>query len=63
MATTVDLENIIKPALKEKFEKNKHKWFVKDAYSHRTPKLLKHKCKGKGIVALFKKTYYVSGND
>ena len=58
----MDFENIIKPNLKQEFEKNKYKWFVTDKYSNRTPGLFKTEYEGEGMVALCSKTYYVWGN-
>ena len=68
MALSDNFENIIKPELKEDFNKDKHKWFLQidteepKKFDKRTPGLFKIEYEGDGMVALCSKTYYVWGN-
>ena len=57
------IDEIIKPQLKEEFEKVKHKYFVVDDYGKREPGLMKVEWSGKGFVGLNSKCYYCSGTD
>jgi len=65
MALTDDFEKLIKPELKDEFERGKHNWFprtdtIENAkYDKRTPGLFKVEFEGDGMVALCSKTYYV----
>ena len=69
MGLTGDFENLIKPELKEEFEKDKYKWFPRtDTEEHkkmdkRTPGLFKIEYEGDGMVALCSKTYCVWGEE
>ena len=65
MALTDDLENLIKPCMKEEFEQDKHNWFPRidtkenKMYDKRKPGLFKIEFEGEGMVALCSKSYYV----
>jgi len=50
-------DDIIKPEKKEQYEREKHKWFVFDDYSKRTPCLFKEEFIGDGMIALNSKCY------
>jgi hypothetical protein len=69
MALTDDFDKLIKPDMKEIYEKEKYKWFMRDdtkqnkAFDKRKPGLFKPEFIGKGIVALSSKMYYVKGFD
>src|SRR5215470_13776720 len=69
MGLTDDFENLIRPELKEEFEKDKYKWFPStDTEEHkkmdkRTPGLFKIEYEGDGMVALCSKTYCVWGEE
>ena len=60
-ALTGDLENLIKPELKEEFENDKVNWFPRSdtkenkAYDKRKPGLFKIEFEGEGMVALCSK--------
>ena len=65
MAVTDNIENIVKPELKQEFEKDKHNWFPRNEHmkiDKRTPGLFKIEYEGIGMVALCSKTYYVWGS-
>jgi len=62
MALTDEIENIIKPELRDEFKFNKHKWFPSTDRDKRTPGLFKIEYEGNGMVALCSKTYYVWGD-
>ena len=61
-------EDLIKPKLKENFERNKHKWFGrKDTnenklFDCRTPGIFKLEYQGDGIISLASKCYYCFGD-
>ena len=65
MAITGDFESLIKPELREEFEKDKHNWFPRTdtlqnkAYDKRKPGLFKIEYEGDGMVALCPKSYIV----
>lgn len=64
MALAGDFESLIKPHLREEFEKIKHKFFPREdfkTYDKRTPGLFKVEKEGDGMVALNSKTYFVWG--
>lgn len=54
-------DSIIKPQMREQYEKEKHKWFVTNDYDKRTVSLFKIEYEGSGIVALNSKCYYCKG--
>lgn len=64
MALTGDFFSLIKPEMKEEFEKDKHNWFLRDdtpenkAFDKRKPGLFKPEWIGSGMVALTCKMYY-----
>ena len=69
MAITADkLEHIIKPEMKEAYEKEKHLWLPRTdtkehlKYDTRTPGLFKVEFSGDGMVALNSKVYYCLGD-
>ncbi|XP_038059915.1 uncharacterized protein LOC119730920 [Patiria miniata] len=61
------LDDIIKPHLRDEYQREKSSWFPRDdtpdhrAYDKRTPGLFKVEWAGDGIVALCSKTYYCFG--
>jgi hypothetical protein len=67
MATTGNLEDIIRPEMRDEFEREKHLWFPRTDtnenanYDKRKPGLFKIEFTGSGIVALSSKLYYVKG--
>ena len=67
MALTGDFEELVKPEMRETFEEEKHLWFPRTdtvenkMYDRRKAGLFKVEFKGKGIVALASKMYYVKG--
>jgi hypothetical protein len=67
MALTDSFENLIKPSMRNVWEQEKHKWFMRTdtkenkAFDKRKPGLFKPEFIGKGIVALSSKMYYVKG--
>jgi hypothetical protein len=69
MALTDDFEKLIKPEMRDVYEAEKHKWFMRTdtnenkAFDKRRPGLFKPEFIGKGIVALSSKMYYVKGFD
>ena len=56
-----DLEEIIRPQLRDLYAKEKSKWLVTDNYSKRVPGLFKPKFKGKRMITLTSKCYYADG--
>jgi len=52
------IEDIIKPEMREQFEKEKNNWLAFDKYSSRTPGLFKLEFEGKRMIALCSKCYY-----
>ena len=67
MALTDDFFKLIKPEMKEIFEKDKNNWFLRDdtkennSFDKRKPGLFKPEFIGKGMIALSSKMYYVKG--
>jgi hypothetical protein len=67
MALTDDFEKLIKPELREEFERDKVNWFPRTdttehkMYDKRKPGLFKIEFEGDGMVALCSKSYYVWG--
>ena len=67
MALTNDFEKLIKPELREEYERDKHNWLPRmdteehKAFDKRTPGLFKIEYEGDGMIALCSKTYYVWG--
>jgi hypothetical protein len=61
-------EDLIKPELKEHFERNKYKWFGRSdteenkLFDRRTPGLFKLEYQGDGIISLASKCYYCFGD-
>jgi hypothetical protein len=61
------LEDVIKPHMKEEYEKDKYNWFPDEttkelkAYNKRTPGLFKVEFEGNSIYALCSKLYFVEG--
>ena len=64
-----NFEDLIKPELKEDYLLNKNKWFPRDdtkenaKFDKRTPGLFKEEYRGKSIIALCPKMYFVEGAD
>ena len=62
-------EDLIKPELKEDYLLNKNKWFPDNStpelakYTKRTPGLFKEEYRGKSIISLCPKMYFVEGAD
>ena len=56
-----DLEEIIRPELRDLYAKEKSKWLVTDKYSKRAPGLFKPEFKGKRMITLTSKCYYADG--
>ena len=54
------VEDLIKPELREEFERNKHNWFVTPLapQGKRTPGLFKVECKGNKMIGLCSKSYH-----
>ena len=54
-----NVEDLIKPELREEFEQNKHNWFVPSLtlQGNRTPGLFKVECKGNKMIGLCSKSY------
>ncbi|KAI8484950.1 hypothetical protein Bbelb_373570 [Branchiostoma belcheri] len=63
------LEDVIKPSMRDEYEKEKHLWFPRTdtpenaAFDKRTPGLFKEEWSGDGIVGLCSKTYCCFGGD
>ena len=63
------VEELVKPELREEYEKIKDQWFPRTdspehaAYDKRTPGLFKVEWSGQGFVGLNSKTYYCWGQD
>ena len=57
--TAENVEDLIKPELKERFEGEKHNWFVTPLVpqGRRTPRLFKVEFKGDKIIGLCSKSY------
>ena len=55
------LEDVVKPAMREAFEREKKNWLAWDAWSSRTPGLFKLECEGSRMIALCAKCYFVDG--
>ena len=68
MALTDDFENLVKPELRNEFEKDRNTWFPRTdtdenkAYDKRKPGLFKTEHEGDGMIALCSKTYYTWGS-
>ena len=64
-----NFEDLIKPELKEHYLLNKNKWFPRDdtkenaKFDKRSPGLFKEEYRGKSIISLCPKLYYVEGAD
>ena len=64
-----DIKKLIKPKLREEFEKDKNNWFPRTdtnehkAYDKRKPGLFKLEWSGTGMIALSSKTYYCWGSE
>jgi hypothetical protein len=64
MALSGEFNNLIKPKLRDEFEKEKDKWFPRSdtqehiQYDKRKPGLFKIEYEGEGMVALSSKTYH-----
>ena len=52
------LEEIVKPEMREEFEKEKKNWLAWDKWSGRTPGLFKQEFEGERMIALCSKCYY-----
>ena len=52
------LEDIVKPELREEFEKEKKNWLAWDKWSGRTPGLFKQEFEGERMIALCSKCYF-----
>ena len=52
------LEDIVKPDMREEFEKEKKNWLAWDKWSGRTPGLFKQEFEGERMIALCSKCYY-----
>ena len=52
------LEDIVKPEMREEFEKEKKNWLAWDKWSGRTPGLFKQEFEGERMIALCSKCYY-----
>ena len=67
MALTDRFEKLIKPELREEFERTKNDWFPRTvtsenhAYDKRKPGLFKLEYEGDGMIALCSKIYYTWG--
>jgi len=67
MALSDDFDKLIKPALRNEFEKDKINWFPRThtkenkAFDKRKPGIFKEEYVGDGMVALCSKTYYCLG--
>jgi hypothetical protein len=63
------LEDVIKPHMKEEYEKDKYNWFPNEttkelkAYNKRTPGLFKVEFEGKSMYAMCSKLYFVEGEN
>jgi hypothetical protein len=61
------LEDVIKPHMKDEYEKDKYNWFPNEttkelkSYNKRTPGLFKVEFEGHSIYALCSKLYFVEG--
>ena len=53
-----DLEEIIRPELRDLYAKEKSKWLVTNKYSKRVPGLFKPELQGKRMITLTNKCYY-----
>ena len=57
------LEDVVKPELKDEFNRVKVDWFPQDKYDQRTPGKFKLEYKGDGIVSLCSKCYFCWGEE
>jgi len=53
------LEDILRPELKQEFEVEKNQWLSWDKWSGRTPGLFRLECEGSRMIALCSKCYYI----
>ena len=56
-----DIDEIIRPELREEYAKEKSKWLVTDKYSKRVPGLFKPEFNGQRMITLTSKCYYADG--
>ena len=56
-------DELVKPELREEWEKNKRNWLSWDAFSGKTPGLFKEEACGSELVALCSKCYYLYNED
>lgn len=69
MAFSGDFKDIIKPSMRDTFEKEKYNWFLRDdtkenlRYSKRTAGLFKPEWVGSGMVSLTSKVYFGTMNE
>ena len=57
------LEEIVKPEMREEFEKEKKNWLAWDKWSGRTPGLFKKEFEGERMIALCSKCYYTEDGE
>ena len=57
------LEDIVKPEMREEFEKEKKNWLAWDKWSGRTPGLFKKEFEGERMIALCSKCYYTEDGE
>ena len=57
------LEEIMKPEMREEFEKEKKNWLAWDKWSGRTPGLFKKEFEGERMIALCSKCYYTEDGE
>ena len=57
------LEDIVKPDMREEFEKEKKNWLAWDKWSGRTPGLFKKEFEGERMIALCSKCYYTEDGE
>jgi len=53
------LEDVVRPELKQEYKAEKNQWFSWDKWSVRRPGLFKLECEGSRMIALCSKCYYV----
>jgi hypothetical protein len=64
-----ELDDVIKPDMKEEYEKDKYNWFPDEttkeskAYNKRTPGLFKVEFEGNSMYVLNSKLYFVEGDN
>ncbi len=65
--SAIKLDDVIKPHMKEEYERDKYNWFPNETtkelktYNKRTPGLFKEEFEGNAIYALCSKLYFVEG--